>query len=667
MSHTNRRLIDRIPPDYRDYLGYYPDTLFYQHDSIQYRQKLARLAQASYLYSDGYTVKSASYFRYLFESFKGWFGFTNHCQPEKAQLALRKFTFYGYLRGYTQPQGRLQKLGIDAEFLELVSRPRTSENSQELQNKLIEFCIENESGLETISSNVLPRIAQNYRFGTVLFRMGFWSEIPSLDPQNEQLIQLTVQRLESEIELPSPYSFIPGSKYALAAANCYLERAKAAKGSYFYGWSYVSNSQANAQSALEQALTFDPEISSREKTIYIEYYLEKKELAKAIALIHQLDDPEQALKYIRDGKYSETQLQQWVKKDSWLASVLSTSYLMQRNDRETLEFVDNLHSNLPEQRPVQAFSLLVSQQKYDDAYSLFAKSKGTPFLDEDIAEVANFYSEESERLYKQGHGYRQSKNWKMAKEYYLKSASMKRRAKELEPNDETRENEYFAHKRLYAQLLIDADIELNSIDQCQIEEILKAVKFLRECNSTDDREQKYNQKALAKGLMRQVDYLVFRVLTPTTYDADYQTRVKHLAANKTNFENMNTALHQIITLLDGTKDKQLKLILGKAYFLLADVADYFSLEGSSPSFYIKAQETVPDNPFYLLRRSERFPEDKEKYQRPGIVRLKQLGFAVIDWLDWDKERWQRDYRSAQIKDIHYYQSDSQVLGLQLRS
>lgn len=650
MSHTNRVLIQQINPLYRDHLGYFPDTLFYQHDNVQYQQKIAGLARASYLYSDGYSLKTVGAMRYYFETFKGLFGYTNHCQIEKIQLALRKFAYYGYLQNYQQPQAQLQSLGIDTDYLHLVSMPRTNETSQQIQSKLIQFYVENESGLEIDPSNHLPQLSQHYFFGSVLTDLGLWQEIPSIDPQNEQLITRTFDQLKQKID----YRFIPKSKYAIAAADYYLGRAKKTKERYFYNWSFVTNAQAEAQRYLEYALHFFPEIISSEKEIYIEYYLEKKELIKAIALIHQLKDKEQALRYLEKGTFSIQQLQHWVEKDSWLATVISASYLGKQHDSTAIEFAANLHSNFAEIHPVQAFSLEVSKRNYDEAYRLFSNNKNTDFLQQDIAKLADFYSIEGENLYDQGHELRQSKEWEKAKEFYSKSALMKRNARDLQPDSEARKNDHFVHKRLYAQLLIDADIDLNRIEQCQIEEIMKAIKFLMECNSTNDEEKIYHQNALAKGLMRQVDYLVHRV--HILYDENYKA---YKRKNETNFERLTKALYQIIELLDGTENN--KLILGKAYFLLADVSEEFDLKDYDPSYYKKALQTVPDNPFYLLRCAEKFSENKDEYQSKGVKLLKNLGFSVSDYYHWDNERWQRGHRVSQIKNIHNYQNENKVL------
>ncbi len=667
MGHTNRVLIQRINPDYRDSLGYFPDTLFYKHDTIQYQQKIARLAEASYFYSDGYSLRTANIFRYLFESVKGWLGFSNHCQQEKVQLALRKFVYYGYLQGYSQPQAQLQNLGIDSDYLNLVSRPRTNENSQQIQNKLIQFYVENESNFEISTLNYLPQLSQYYTFGSILAHLGLETEIPIIDPQNEQLIAATIEELEPESGERQSYDFIPSSKFALGCANCYLERARKVKERYFYNWNLLTNHQADAHRFLKYALLFDPEITFREIDTYIEYYLEKKELTEAIALIHYLKDEERALGYIKKGNYNTHQLQLWVKKDSWLAKIVTAYYLNQQWNLDTIKFLVYLHSNFAELYPVQAFSLLVSQKKYEEAYTLFSTNKNAAFLTQSIADLADFFSEQGENLYELGHNYRESKEWKRAKEHYLKSASMKRRAKDLQPDSEARKNDYFEHTRLYAQLLIDADIELNSIEHCQIEEILKAIKLLRECSSTDDYEKIYHRKALAQGLMRQVDYLAHRVLIPLSYESDLEILEEHKKEHNSNFINLSKALNQIICLLEGTKDSELKLMLGKAYFLLADFCDFFDLKDYSPSYYSKAQETVPDNPFYLLRHSERFTQNKENYQNQGVNLLKQLGFTVMDYYKYDKERWYRDYRVAPIKDIHYSQNEDKILGLQLRS
>ena len=63
------------------------------------------------------------------------------------------------------------------------------------------------------------------------------------------------------------------------------------------------------------------------------------------------------------------------------------------------------------------------------------------------------------------------------------------------------------HKRLYAQLLIDADIDKNPAENSDIAQIQKALNLLRECRPDDKAEKHHLQNVLGKGLMRKADTL----------------------------------------------------------------------------------------------------------------------------------------------------------------
>lgn len=101
----------------------------------------------------------------------------------------------------------------------------------------------------------------------------------------------------------------------------------------------------------------------------------------------------------------------------------------------------------------------------------------------------------------------------------------KKAAHHLDPSNEYLEDLY-AHKRLYALLLIDADIDLNKAEDSDIASIQKAITLLRECRSNNKEEQEHHKRALAAGLMRRVDTLREKIAF-NYYSSDFESIRKH--------------------------------------------------------------------------------------------------------------------------------------------
>ena len=122
-----------------------------------------------------------------------------------------------------------------------------------------------------------------------------------------------------------------------------------------------------------------------------------------------------------------------------------------------------------------------------------------------------------EKEYELGNPLRNSKKWQETEAYYIRSLEYKKSAYHLNPTKEYLE-EVYTHKRLLAQLLIDADIEEHKPEASNIADITKAINLLKECNPQNQEEQNYHKYALANGLMRRVDTLREKIAFRTTSD-----------------------------------------------------------------------------------------------------------------------------------------------------
>ncbi|WP_133129066.1 hypothetical protein [Legionella quinlivanii] len=661
MSIINKIAMGRIPKAYRSVMGYYPDLILYECNQNQFESKWQQLARADYIYTEGYKLRSAGRWRYYFESLKGWFGFTNHCDEHLVQLSLRKFAYYGYLKGY-RTRETILKHPLPQRFQQLVNQNYSSEISAELQRNLLNYYRNQSSCFPQFGSG--RGISPPSYYGSSFAALSLWDLIPCLDPQDSHLITQTRENLEPD--LYQRYSFLNGSHYARAVANYYLAKAKEDKKSMFYGFSpinlFIENPQVKTQRNLGRALYYDSLIYLQDIEIYIDYFLEKKDVSSASNLILQLKDLTKACAYLIKH-FNAAQHLGIVEKSSPLAIELTKHYLRDSKNIENIRMAMRLDPGLEKREPAMVFRVLVANEEFEEAYTLYQGTSEKRDFDKTCCSQASVYfHQESEKKLKIGRDFRGTADWEKAASHYSQALTASRQAYELSPCNDRNEH-YSSSKRFYAQILIDADeAENTDISKCKIAHILYAIKLLKSCQPTDSIEKQYHQKALVKALMRKVDYFCELIRVPATYSANLDVRKEHLAEHTKNFKRILESLKEIVTLLEGAKEREQKLILGKAYFLLGDINYFFDLNENNLQYFRKAVDTVPLNPFYNLRYYERLVVKQETYRDRGIKKLKDLGFEVLDWLDWDKERWDQDFRISNIKQIHLLEDTAKPSG-----
>ncbi|STX27880.1 Uncharacterised protein [Legionella beliardensis] len=652
MSYLNHRLINAIPTHAKKAFGYYPDMIVYQHNNSEYREHWQKLAKAKYIYTDGYDLKPIGPVSYLFEVIKGWLGFTNHCEPRHVQLSLGKFAYYGYLQGFSQHLQQLAHYKLPSDYLTLVQKPRENTISKALQDLLINYYL---TSADTIPQALeIPPMHSKYAFGECFKYIDAWAEIPKLDPQSLQLIADTINQLEFDVN-PRQYQFIDQSQYAQTAAEIYFGKARKEKASYLYNWSWFSNAKPLTQWYLQRAIYFNKEITHQDLPLFIDYFVELKKFSQAADLIKRLSNIPQAVHYFT-AHFTAVEQLQFIEPDTVLAQALAQYYL-QKPTPENLKLAAQFDTNLAQHDPVNMIKLLIDSKDYNNAYNLFLTHQNRyTFSTSDLKVLANYFDATGESTYEEGLKQRKASNWPEAVLSYGQSLEAKEKAFKLQPTKE-RQEQYYVHMRLYAQVIIDADIQQHEIKHCDFNQLEEAINLLNQCASKDltsQEEQKRHCQLLVTGLMRQVDYLTNLFSVPVTYAHDRDTRNQHQALHKDNFNLAISKLNCIIQLLAHHCDKAQKKILGKAYFLLGDISYFFNLPSFSPSYFEKAMETVPNNPFYLLRCSEVFSERKEKLQARAIPLLKKHGFEVLDYCHWDEDRWEKEerYKTSPIKDIH---------------
>lgn len=295
---------------------------------------------------------------------------------------------------------------------------------------------------------------------------------------------------------------------------------------------------------------------------------------------------------------------------------------------------------------------MVAEERYKEAYQLYINAeKGSPFFIADLKKLANYFQTQSMAKEKEAKAFKKQKNWGQVSTIAREGIEFIKMALLL---DGERDQKPLAVQRcLYAEALIERDSS-HTIENCTISDIVKSLNLLKKCHFKNSSEQKTYLSILAKGLMRQIDYQIYNLL-PTIFEANYELKT-FTEKNYVAISNVTQKLKELINLIKDTNDEKLKLILGKACFLLGDTIKFFGLPENSHPYFEAAMKAVPKNPFYILRCSEIAQSDKErsKLQDKGVPLLKDLNYTVHDYDHWDTQHWWKDKipEATPIADIH---------------
>lgn len=207
---------------------YLPDFIVYELDKDQYLTfwNSIKTHPIDQLYTDGLQVVKVSKLTALFESFKGWLGFDNHCQTNKVEMTLAKIAYYGYLKGF-HTKGDLDFIPSPhfERFKSLIPLPRDNETSKELQQCLMAYYLTYSAYFPVLN----PPILHAYPFGQTLMQQALPQFIPALDPQDNPLISQIITALDHRkacIPLSERYS---SSSFAQAYADYWVQQGNYAQ------------------------------------------------------------------------------------------------------------------------------------------------------------------------------------------------------------------------------------------------------------------------------------------------------------------------------------------------------------------------------------------------------------------------------------------------------
>lgn len=196
-----------------------PDFLIYDFDKHEYQIFWREIASSprQRLYTDGIDVFRVSWFRTLFESFKGWLGFENHCHPNRIEMTLGKIAYAGYLKGFKSKELTQSTDGfpISPNFIYLTHLPRTNQTSNELQRLLVNYFMTHSHAFPELNES----IHRNYPFGQAFIRESLAYLLPSIDPQDSETINAAIQQINYYNQPVSKIHCFKSSPFAEAYAQ----------------------------------------------------------------------------------------------------------------------------------------------------------------------------------------------------------------------------------------------------------------------------------------------------------------------------------------------------------------------------------------------------------------------------------------------------------------
>jgi hypothetical protein len=294
-------------------MAYLPDFVIYDLDESEYQLFWSKIKEHSQsrLYTDGVQVYRVGWIQYLFQSFKGWLGFDNHCQANKVELILAKVAYHGYLKGFKSKDfDNFTPSLISDRYRELINSKRENKNSAELQRLLVTYYLTHSARFPKLYQPV----QQAYHFGRTLIREKLYNLVPSIDPQNVQIISEAITGMQGHSESPNPTDYFALSSFAEAYAE------------YLVG-----------QDKYDEALCWSQQVKTKYKELFINFYIAQVELddtaaKKAIELIVALsespntNDQSKAIDFVKNNFHMDDQLQ-YLESYPKLKNKIASSYL----------------------------------------------------------------------------------------------------------------------------------------------------------------------------------------------------------------------------------------------------------------------------------------------------------------------------------------------------
>lgn len=660
---------------------YYPDFIVYDFFEDEYQHFWNELSQHPqvYLYTDGINVTKVGTLRVLFERFKGWLGFDNHCSASKVEMTCAKIAYAGYLKGFhSKTLNALAPAMISPRFINLVNSAKTNENSTSLQHLLVSHYQNHTEEFPPLRSST----PANYLFGQVFVNEALHSLLATIDPQDDTLINRAINHLLNTAQSPEQSRYVIPSKFASHYANALMEREQ-------------QNSRLN-QAACQEALAWDPAVEAQFKTRFIELYFtqETKDSAalnKALKLINALasstntEEHAQAVTYIKANFDPAEQLPH-LKNYPLLRMKVAQSYVaaaQKERDRSAFSKFFTSNQMLPllthavhlepqvleqdqslqqlvmrEEWALFQFASAIKEKHFQDAETLYEQNPSYKFNKNDLNLLVKYYDAELEANKKIIARELAHKNTQPAQDAAEKQIALAKKRTQLQPQDVSR---LFRAILDCAETLVSIDEILHpDSTQADLEQLDRAQNYLNECRLNPDQKDlnKFKINIFNQLVQRKIDCLQSKLGVSISCE-HWGERREFVKQHQLEIGALKKSLETFIE-LNKTMEKQDKTraALAKAYYLLADTLLYFEekKEEAIPHFK-KATELMPKNPYYRAHYYAQVANQQQKDE--ALTEIDKVGYLHLTKYTYHmQERWNAEKIMTQGFNIHVQSAET---------
>ncbi|KTD65322.1 hypothetical protein [Legionella shakespearei] len=635
---------------------YRPDFICYDMDNREYQQFWNEIKDhpKGQLYTDGIQVVKVSWLRSIFEAFKGWLGFENHCQTNKVEMTLAKVAYHGYLKGYRP--NTFQQLNqplISDRFQSLVNADRTNANSAAIQHLLMSYYISNSDSISNIP------IERTYPFGQTWIDHHYYQLVPSLDPQEPRVIAEAIRGLHHSSLLAESSDYFPSSTFAASYAD------------YLTG-----------QSRFEVALQWSQQVRFLYKEQYIRFFLSQRKtnpqaLSNAMELIAALSSQEEkqtkALHYIKEH-FSFSEQVEYTAAYPELRKKLAQSYLVDakaEKDRfaitklflgnkviplltHALRLVPDILAQdnsmqeivLKEEWFIYQFKEAITERRFTDAKSIFEAHPAFKFDKSHLMQLRSSYLEEMNAKQISVKAALERSEYQLAEATALEVLVVARKIALITPQDAPVINATIE----YAATLLASDaIQHPDNKNANMETLDKAQQLLNSCSISDNSsryKQLYNDL-----LLRKIECLKEQIRVPIDFNDNHSVRAEFVPHIQRKLDLFQQNLSAFIRLNENNKTLEMRQVLGRLLYLKGDVIYFFARNKQEALPHFKrAAELMPENPYYRFRYYECANDERRHAVWTEIEEIRYLN--GIHYNMWETERWNDERVMSEGFDIH---------------
>ncbi|OEH46062.1 hypothetical protein lpari_02944 [Legionella parisiensis] len=300
------------------------------------------------------------------------------------------------------------------------------------------------------------------------------------------------------------------------------------------------------------------------------------------------------------------------------------------------------------------FDIAIESHRFQDADVLYTKSQNLKFNQYKLERLREYYCSQFDTntsQIKEGLLYKATKaTMKMAEE----QIELAKKIVSIQPHDSLVKEATL----IYAATLLAIDELEHPVKEADRTQLSKAQQRLSEYRFLSNNGalmEVYN-----KLLLRKIECLIARLGVPIDYNDNLSTRIDFIKMHINEIEELKKELKTFIT-LNQSKSKEMRQLLAKTYYLLADTLVYFEEKKQEAiPYFKKAKELMPENLYYNLRYLELIEDERRHGLREKIDAIGHLhGTRYRYYMD---ERWAEDKIMSNGFDIHTVLPDDSLIG-----